>query len=101
MNPWFFAQLPGWSAALGLAAHLAAGILLGLLYFRALWGTAKLFAEGGRAATAIALTIGRLGLLSSLLTLAALEGAAPLLAMALGVLIARAAAMRRLGSLVS
>ena len=45
--------------------------------------------------TAIALGLGRFILLGGLLALAALEGALPLLAMALGVLIARPMVMRR------
>ena len=49
----------------------------------------------GALATTIALMIGRFALLGGLLTLASLEGALPLLAMALGVLIARFAVMRR------
>ena len=40
--------------------------------------------------------IGRFALLGGLLTLASLEGALPLLAMALGVFIARFAVMRRI-----
>ena len=45
--------------------------------------------------TTVALMIGRFALLGGLLTLASLEGALPLLVMALGVLIARSAVMRR------
>ena len=82
--------------AFDLSAHLIAGILLGLVYFRGLWWNARLFTAGGHAPTAILLMVGRIALLGGLLTLASLEGAAPLLAMALGVLIARALVMRRL-----
>ncbi|MDB5362140.1 MAG: hypothetical protein JWO51_3437 [Rhodospirillales bacterium] len=85
--------------ALGLAAHLVAGILLGLLYFGGLWWNARLFAAGGHATTSILLMVGRIALLGGLLTLASLEGAGPLLVMALGVLIARAVVMRRLPDL--
>jgi len=81
---------------LSLSAHLAAGILLGLVYFRGLWWNAHLFTAGGHATTAILLMVGRVALLGGLLTLASLEGAGPLLVMALGVLIARAVVMRRL-----
>ena len=87
--------------ALSLAAHLVAGTLLGLLYFRGLWWNARLFAAGGHATTSILLMVGRIALLGGLLTLASLEGAAHLLAMALGVLIARALVMRRLSLPVS
>jgi len=81
---------------LNLSAHLIAGILLGLVYFRGLWWNARLFTAGGHARTAILLMVGRIALLGGLLTLASLEGAGPLLVMALGVLIARAVVMRRL-----
>ena len=42
--------------------------------------------------------IGRFALLGGLLTLASLEGAPPLLAMALGVLVARVVVMRRVAA---
>jgi F1F0 ATPase subunit 2 len=90
-----FDALPVWAMLLSLLAHLAAGIALGILYFRGLWWSAHRFAEGGRAATTIALMIGRFALLGGLLTLARLEGALPLLAMTLGLFIARSAVMRR------
>jgi hypothetical protein len=45
--------------------------------------------------TTIALMVGRFALLGGLLTMASLEGALPLLAMALGVLVARFVVMRR------
>ncbi len=81
----------------GLAAHLAAGFALGLVYFLAVWRSALLFGEGGRAISASSLTIARIALLGGALTLASLEGAPQLLAMALGALIARAAIMRKVG----
>ncbi len=90
-----FAHLSAWAMALSLVLHLAAGLGLGLLYFRGVWWNARLFASGGRVTTAIALGLGRFILLGGLLALAALEGALPLLAMALGVLIARPMVMRR------
>jgi F1F0 ATPase subunit 2 len=80
----------------GLGAYLAAGILAGMLYFRALWWNARRLAEGGRAATTIVLMIARFVLLGFLLTLASLRGPMPLLAMALGVFMARFVATRRL-----
>jgi len=82
--------------ALTLSAHLIAGILLGLAYFHGVWWNARLFTAGGHVTTSILLMVGRIGLLGGLLTLASLEGAGPLLAMALGVLIARPLVMRRL-----
>ena len=79
---------------LGLAAHGAAGFVLGILYFRGLWWNARLFGRGGHLPVSVALMIGRFALIGGLLTLASLEGALPLLAMTLGVLIARFRVMR-------
>jgi F1F0 ATPase subunit 2 len=90
-----FDSLPAWALLLSLAAHLAAGIVLGVLYFCSLWWNVCQFTEGGRATTTVALMIGRFGLLGGLFMLASLEGALPLLMLALGVLIARSAIMRR------
>ncbi|MFI5015675.1 MAG: ATP synthase subunit I [Hyphomicrobiales bacterium] len=87
--------LPTWAELLGVATHLAAGIILGILYFRSLWWSVCRLAGGGRVVTTIALTISRFVFLGGLLTLASLEGALPLLALALGVLIARSTVMRR------
>ncbi len=90
-----FDGLPAWAVPLGLAAHLAAGIGLGAFYFQALWWNTQRFAAGGRLTTATALTIGRFALLGGVLFLASQEGALPLLAVALGILVARAVVMRR------
>ena len=92
---------PGWAAALVLLLHFAAGIVLGIVYFRGLWWNARLFAEGASLKVTIGLLIGRFVLLGVLLTLASLEGAMPLLVMALGVLVARFAVMHRLKRLAS
>ena len=89
-----FDSLSAWAMPLSLAAHFAAGIILGVLYFRSLWWNVCRFTEGGRATTAIALMIGRFILLGGLLMLASLEGALLLLITALGVLIARSAIVR-------
>jgi F1F0 ATPase subunit 2 len=91
-----FNSLPIWAMLLSLVAHFAAGIMLGLLYFRSLWWNARRFTGGGRVATTIAVMIGRFVLLGGLLTLASLEGTLPLLVMALGILIARSVVMRRI-----
>jgi F1F0 ATPase subunit 2 len=88
-------SLPAWAIPLSLAAHLAAGIVLGILYFCSLWWNVRRFTGGGRATTIIALMIGRFALLGGLLMLASLEGALPLLMAALGVLIARSIIMHR------
>jgi F1F0 ATPase subunit 2 len=93
MNFLPFEDLPSWGVLLSLAAHLAGGIVLGVLYFRGLWWSACRFNGRGSTTTAIALMVGRFALLGGLLTLASLQGALPLLMMALGVLIARPVVM--------
>ncbi len=91
MSFWSFESLPPWAMALSLAAHLAVGMALGVAYFCALRQNARLFASGRHMATAVALTIGRFGLLSVVLALASFDGALSLLVTTLGVLIARSA----------
>jgi F1F0 ATPase subunit 2 len=91
-----FNILPNWAAIPGLVAHLIAGIGLGIIYFHALCWNARLFAEGASPAFTIGLLIGRFLLMGSLLALASLEGAMPLLIMALGLLVARPVVMHRL-----
>ena len=86
---------PTWAQLLNLAVHLAAGIALGILYFRSLWWNVSRLTGDGRVVTTIALTAGRFVLLGGLLTLASLEGALPLLALALGLFIGRSVVMRR------
>ena len=90
-----FDTLPVWAMAASLAAHLVAGTGLGIVYFSAIQWNARLLALGHHAGTGIALIIIRLVLLGGLLTLASREGAMPLLALALGVLIARPVVLRR------
>ena len=77
-------------------AHFAVGLALGRLYFHGLWRT-RAPRRRRRHGGDVALMIARFGLLGALLTLASLEGAAPLLALTLGVLIARRAVMRGVG----
>ena len=89
-------SLPALRMMLALAAHLLAGMLLGVVYFRALWWNVQLMGHGGRTAAAIGLMIGRLALMIGLLGLASRDGALPLLLMALGVLVGRAFVVRRL-----
>ena len=95
-----FSSLPVWGTCLSLAAHLVAGIAVGVIYFRSLWWNARRFTMGGHVATTIALMIGRFVILGVVLTLASLEGALPLLLMALGVLIARSVVVRRIGEII-
>jgi F1F0 ATPase subunit 2 len=92
-----FDNLPAWTVLLSLAAHLAAGIALGLLHFRTLWWSTRRLAQGGRAGTTVAMMIARFVLLTGLLALASLEGALPLLTMSLGVVGARSLVMRQAG----
>jgi F1F0 ATPase subunit 2 len=94
-----FISLPAWGTCLSLAAHLAAGIVVGVIYFRILWWNARRFTMGGHVATTIAVMIGRFVVLGIVLTLASLEGALPLLLIALGVVIARSLVMRRIGEI--
>jgi hypothetical protein len=89
-----FKDLP--AGAMALVAHFATGIGLGILYFRILWWNARLLASGGHLATSLALLLGRFALVGSFLTLASLEGALPLLALALGILGARFGVMHRM-----
>jgi hypothetical protein len=94
MTPLAFNGLPTWAMAVSLASHLVAGILLGILYFRGVRWSADRLAGGDRTATTIAFTIGRFVFLGGLLTCASLEGALPLLTMALGTLAGRFAVLR-------
>lgn len=84
----------GWAVAPLLAAHLAVGLLVGILYLRALRRATDIFAAGGGLAGALGMGAGRFAAIGAVLFLAALEGALPLLAMAAGVLIARHAMVR-------
>ena len=90
-----FDTLPAWSQLLNFAMHLAAGIALGILYFRSLWRNVGRLTGDGGVMTTIASMAGRFVLLGGSLTLASLEGAFPLLAMALGVFTGRSVVMRR------
>ena len=78
-----------------VALHLAGGIALGALYFGGLWWHARQFGQGGRIGALLAGSAARFVLLGGALWAASLEGAMPLLATALGVLLARAVVMRQ------
>jgi hypothetical protein len=81
-------------SAAGLALAMAfAGFAVGLLYFVALHRTVALFSAGGGWLGPSALTLGRVVAITILLVLAARLGAAPLLAMFLGFLVARGVAL--------
>ena len=82
--------------AAGLFGYFVAGLLVGRLYFRSLWWNTRRFAAGESAWATVLWMIARLAGLSGLLTLAALEGALPLLLSALGVFAGRAVVLRRI-----
>ncbi len=94
-----FYPLPAWAMLLGLGAHFGIGFGLGILYFRSLWWSTRRFA--GSIAAIIALMIGRFALIGGALALASLEGALPLLIMALGVLFARFAVINGVPEIAS
>jgi hypothetical protein len=81
---------------LALIGCLVLGLVVGAIYFTAMWWSAELFAGGGRTSLAIALVAGRFALMvASLSTVAIRGGALPLLATGLGIFIVRAVALRR------
>lgn len=82
-----------------IAVYLMAGAAMGTLYFGSLWWNTRRFGQGGQIYTLLAGTAARLALLGGALWATSLEGAMPLLATALGVLLARAAVMRRVRSI--
>jgi hypothetical protein len=82
-----------WAVPLDLAAYLGVGYGVGVLYFRSIWWNARRFAGRGGLVAIIALMIGRFAVIAGVLALASLEGALPLLVMALGVIVARFAVM--------
>jgi len=84
------------TAVIGVAVHVAAGVVLGTIYFSGLWRTVRHFVAGARPMTTFLAMIGRFTLLGGVLTLVGLEGAMPLLALAGGLLIARPMVMRQL-----
>jgi N-ATPase, AtpR subunit len=97
MSSFAFGMLSPWVMAFSLSACFVVGIAAGLLYFRSVWWNAGRLAGGGRVSVTVALVIGRFALLGTLLTSASLHGAPPLLAVALGILVARPLIMRRFG----
>lgn len=79
-----------------LPSSFLAGLLLGYGYFAALRATAKLITAQGQPLLGIGLTLGRLALITAGFTLAALQGALPLLAALAGLLCAKALMLRGL-----
>jgi len=86
--------IAGWMLVPLLAAHVAGGLLAGILYYRALRRTADMFVNGGGVGAVLRMGVARFAWLGFVLFLAALEGAWPLLCMAAGVLLARFAMVR-------
>jgi len=78
-----------------LAGWLAAGLLLGVIYFSVVRRSADLLVSGGAIAFAISLVAFRLALLVTGLYVAAVCGTLPLLAAAGGVLVGRGIVLRR------
>jgi F1F0 ATPase subunit 2 len=86
----------GAPALLALGLYFAAGLVAGTLYFCCVWWNVRLYADHGSARMTVLLLFGRLLVLAAMLTLAASQGAMPLLLMALGVFVARFAVIRGL-----
>ena len=87
--------------ALIVALHLAGGAATGGLYFGSLWWNARMFERAGRVRMLLAGMAARFALLGGVLTAASFEGAAPLIATALGMLLARSAVLRRVRRMVT
>jgi F1F0 ATPase subunit 2 len=79
----------------GAAIGLAVGLALGLAHFASLRRVTALYLDGGSPARAVALQLLRLALLAGLMLLLARLGAAPLIAGALGTILAREVILRR------
>jgi F1F0 ATPase subunit 2 len=83
--------------AVDLPAGLAVGTLLGLVHFGSLWWNVRLLTTGS-AVCALAVQLLRFAILAGVLFGLAMLGAAALLAGTLGLLLARALLLRRLGT---
>lgn len=80
-----------------LALWLVGGVLIGLIYFRMVRHSADFMLSGRRGGPlfGVALVLLRMAGLGGVLIIAAMQGAGPLLAAALGLLIGRFAVMRK------
>jgi F1F0 ATPase subunit 2 len=87
------ARLP---LAASVVLHGAIGVGLGLFYFGRVWRDSRRIAGAERLSRILASMAVRFVVLGGLLTLASLEGAAPLLAAALGVLVGRTVVLRQI-----
>lgn len=81
--------------AVVLMLHVVGGAALGTLYFGSLWWNTRRFGHGGGILTLLAGIATRFVLLGIVLWATSLEGAMPLLATGLGVLLARTVVTRR------
>ncbi|MEY9180561.1 ATP synthase subunit I [Bradyrhizobium sp. USDA 313] len=79
---------------LAISADLAAGVVLGLVYFGSLRWTVGRFTGGGGVVRTIALMVLRFIVLGAVLTLTSLAGPLYLLAVTLGVFIGRSLILR-------
>jgi F1F0 ATPase subunit 2 len=93
-----FGQSPLLAVALQACVGAAVGAVAGYVYFTALWWNVALFDKGATAG-AVLLVVARFALLAAIFFLLAKSGAPPLLAGAVGLLIARRFAIRRFGGL--
>ena len=89
-----YAHNPAWIVSL-IFAHLVVGVGLGVAYFRTLLWSTFILARGAPTKTVIATTFGRFAALACVLGLASVEGALPLLATTLGVLMGRLIVVNR------
>ena len=85
-------SMPELAIAMGIA-----GFIFGLFYFAAVQRTAALLAARKNWLGPLALTLGRMAAAAIFLTLAAKLGAASLLSVFIGFLLARAVALRNAG----
>jgi len=83
-----------WTMVLGFTVYFCAGLALGRIYFHVLWRSTEMIVANGRMWMILVLTIGRLALIVGALIAVSLQGAAPLLATALGIGLARSWTLR-------
>ncbi|MDR3375930.1 MAG: ATP synthase subunit I [Ancalomicrobiaceae bacterium] len=84
-----------WPDLAVLGAWASLGFVVGAVYFRALWRTTLWLTEAGHGAATAALTVLRLALLVGSLVVATLQGPLPLMATALGLIVAKIVVVRR------
>lgn len=81
-----------------IVGMLVLGFLLGVAFFRALWWITRRLLSGGGVLLVLACHLGRFALLAGVLVWAARLGIGPLLAMAVGITLARVVTLRRIRS---